>query len=182
MARRGIEMIPADSPEARGRSERLFRTHQGRLPREWALADITDRESANRYLEEVYRPAVNAEFMPPTREEVSAFVPWIGGDRADCLCETSERVVGQDHGVAFAGMNLPIPQGRHRRHDVKVQVRVHRYPDGGLALFQGPRGLARCDAQGRLIPPKIQAVAEVRRAPPGGKTLRAITVPPQPAC
>jgi len=159
MARLGIEMIPAYSPEARGRSERMFRTHQGRLPRELALAGITDREAANRYLEEVYRPAFNAEFSQPAMEEGSAFVPWIGGDLKDFLCETYERVVGKDNCVAFEGMSRQIPQDRHRMHYVKVKVRVHRYPDGRLALFHGPRGLARFDARGRLIPPKLQAVA-----------------------
>jgi len=79
MRRLGIEMIPAYSPEARGRSERMFRTHQERLPRELALAGITDRVSANRYLAESYRPAFNAEFMQPAMEEGSAFVAWIGG-------------------------------------------------------------------------------------------------------
>lgn len=44
-------------------------------------------------------------------------------------------------------------------HYVKVKVRVHRYPDGRLALFHGPRCLVHFDAKGRLIPPKIQAVA-----------------------
>lgn len=159
MSRLGIEMIPAYSPEARGRSERMFRTHQGRLPRELALAGITDREAANRYLEEVYRPAFNLEFSQPAMEEGSAFVPWIGGDLKDFLCETYERVVGKDNCVAFEGMSLQIPQDRHRMHYVKVKVRVHRYPDGRLALFHGPRGLARFEAQGRLIPPKLQAVA-----------------------
>ena len=159
MSRLGIERIPAYSPEARGRSERMFRTHQGRLPQELALAGITDREAANRYLEEVYRPAFNAEFRQPAMEEGSAFVPWIGGALNDFLCETFERVVGKDNGAAFEGMSLQIPQDRHRRHYVKVKVRVHRSHDGRLALFHGPRGLARFDAQGRLIPPKLQVVA-----------------------
>ena len=59
----GIEMIAAYSPEARGRSERAFATHQGRLPKELALAGITDMETANRYLRDVYRPAFNGEFV-----------------------------------------------------------------------------------------------------------------------
>ncbi len=61
--------------------------------------------------------------------------------------------------MAFEGMSRQIPQDRHRRHSMKVKVRVHRYPDGRLALFHGPRGLAPFEAQGRLIPPKLQAVA-----------------------
>ena len=159
MARLGIEMIAAYSPEARGRSERRFRTHQGRLVQELTLAGITDRQGANGYWEEVYRPAFNAQFMPPALEEGSAFVPWIGGDLDDFRCETDERVVGKDHGVACEGMALQIPQDRHRMHYVKVKVRVHRDPDGRLARCHGPRCLVHFEAKGRLIPPKIQAVA-----------------------
>ena len=59
----GIEMIAAYSPEARGRSERAFSTHQARLPKELALAGIEDMEAANRYLEEVYRPAFNLSLI-----------------------------------------------------------------------------------------------------------------------
>ena len=79
----GIEMIAAYSPEARGRSERAFGTHQGRLPFELAAANITHMETANRYLREVYLPAFNAEFACPAAEQGSAFVPWIGGDLRD---------------------------------------------------------------------------------------------------
>jgi len=99
--------------------------------------------AANRYLDEVYRPAFNAEFMPPALEEGSAFVPWIGGKLDDFLCETFERVVGKDNCVAFEGMALQIPKDRHRMHYMKVKVRVHRYPDGNLTVFHGPRCLAR---------------------------------------
>ncbi|MBP6807860.1 MAG: hypothetical protein KA125_06150, partial [Chromatiaceae bacterium] len=74
-------------------------------------------------------------------------------------CETYERVVGKDNGVAFEGMALQIPQDRHRMHYVKVKVRVHRSPDGRLARCQGPRCLVHFEAKGRLIPPQIQAVA-----------------------
>jgi transposase len=159
MARLGIEMIPAYSPEARGGSERMFRTHQGRLPQELAAAGITDMAGANRYLTEVYRPAFNAEFMQPALEEGSAFVPWIGGGLEDYLCEVYQRVVGKDNCVAFEGMALQIPADRHRMHYVRVRVRVHRYPEGQLAIFHGPRCLARYDAQGRLMQPQCKAAA-----------------------
>jgi len=119
--------------------------------------------AANRYLDEVYRPAFNAEFMPPALAEGSAFVPWIGGKLDDFLCETFERVVGKDNCVAFEGMALQIPlqipKDRHRMHYMKVKVRVHRYPDGNLAVFHGPRCLARYDAQGQSIPLQLQVVA-----------------------
>ena len=75
MGQLGIEMIPAYSPEARGRSERAFETHQGRLTKELALVGITDMAAANAYIRDVYLPAFNAEFAHPSREDGSAFVP-----------------------------------------------------------------------------------------------------------
>jgi hypothetical protein len=159
MRQLGIEMIPAYSPEARGRSERMFRTHQDRLPKELAVAGITDMVEANRYLRDLYRPAFNSEFMQPAMEEGSAFVPYIGAGLEDILCEQHERVVGKDNCVAFEGLKLQIPQDRARYHYVKVKVRVHRYPEGRLTIFHGPRLLARYDASGTLEKPKIEAAA-----------------------
>ena len=123
LQRLGIEMIAAYSPEARGRSERMFRTHQDRLPRELALAGVTDMAAANRYLTETYRPAFNAEFMQPAMEEGSAFVDWIGGPLNDILCERFERTVGNDNCVSFENMKLQIPADRFRCHYVKAKVR-----------------------------------------------------------
>ena len=153
MKRLGIEMIPAYSPEARGRSERAFATHQARLPKELALTGITERADANRYLNEVDRSAFNQEFSHPAREEGSAFVPFLGGSLDDVLCEQYERTMGQDHCIRFEGRVLQIPADRHRYHYVKAQVRVHRYTDGRLALFHGPRRLATYGADGRLAEP-----------------------------
>jgi hypothetical protein len=87
MRQLGIEMIPAYSPEARGRSERAFGAHQERLPRELALMGITDMEAANQYLRGHYMPAFNAEFARPAREQGSAFVPLAGQELAGVLCE-----------------------------------------------------------------------------------------------
>jgi len=151
MKRLGIEMIAAYSPEARGRSERMFRTHQERLPKELALAGITDMATANRYLKEIYMPAFNAEFMQPATEEGKAFVPWIGGQLADILCERHERVVGHDNCVSFEGLKLQIPADRHRCHYVKARVTVLRYPNGHMAIMHGPRKLATYDLSGKEI-------------------------------
>jgi len=160
MKRLGIEMIPAYSPEARGRSERMFGTHQGRLPKELALAGITDMQAANHYLREVYQPAFNEEFMQPAMETGSAFVAWMGGQSLDdYLCERHERQVGQDNCVRFEGMVLQIPADCHRCHYVKVTVCVLRHTDGTLAIFHGPRKLAQYKANGKLISPDHKAVA-----------------------
>lgn len=64
--------------EARGRSERLFRTHQDRLTKALALAGITGMAEANRYLKDSYPPAFTREFMPPALEDAPAFSPMWG--------------------------------------------------------------------------------------------------------
>ena len=144
----GIEHIAAYSPEARGRSERAFQTHQGRLPQELARAGITDMASANRYLEQVYRPGHNREFGVPSTLAGTAFVPFLSGSLPDILCEQHERTVGNDNCVSFEGLSLQIPTDELRYHYVRTRVRVHRYVDATLALFHGPRKLASYDATG----------------------------------
>lgn len=155
----GIEMIAAYSPEARGRSERAFGTHQGRLPLELMAAGITDMEAANRYLAEVYRPAFNREFAQPAPEEGSAFVAWIGGSLNDILCEQYERVVGADNCVRFENLILQIPADRHRCHYVKAKVKVRRHANDELSIAHGPRQLARYTAKGALITQKLKQAA-----------------------
>ena len=159
MAHLGIEMIAAYSPEARGRSERAFGTHQGRLPQELALAGITDMAAANRYLQEVYLPAFNAEFAQPAPEEGSAFVPWIGGSLDDILCEKYERTVGADNCVRFENLILQIPADQHRCHYVKAKVSVLRHAKGNLSIFHGPRRLANYTREGKLITKKLKQAA-----------------------
>lgn len=156
----GIEHIAAYSPEARGRSERAFQTHQGRLPQELARAAITDMDSANRYLEQVYRPAHNQEFAVASTLPGSAFVPFITGNLPDILSEQHERTVGNDNCVEFAGLSLQIPSDEFRHHYVRTKVRVHRYVDKTLALFHGPRKLASYSAQGvRQLPTEVLKLA-----------------------
>jgi len=146
----GIQMIAAYSPEARGRSERAFGTHQDRLVKELALHGITEMDAANRYLAQAYLPAYNTEFMLPASEEGSAFVPYIGENIDDILCVQDERTVSADNCVSYEGMKLQIPADRYRCHYVRVKVRIHKYPDGSLAIFHGPRKLADYDRHGKL--------------------------------
>jgi hypothetical protein len=144
----GIEHIAAYSPEARGRSERAFQTHQGRLPQELARAGITDMDSANRYLEQVYRHSHNREFGVASTLSGTAYVPFLSGSLPDILCEQHERTVGNDNCVSFEGLSLQLPSDELRHHYVRTKVRVHRYVDGTLGVFHGPRKLAAYDAKG----------------------------------
>ena len=89
-------------------------------------------------------------YVPPRDDEPGKFVPF-AGDLEDILCVQHERVVAGDNTVRYNGRTLQIPADRHRHHYVKATVRVHEYPDGSLAVFHGPRCLARFDGDGNEI-------------------------------
>jgi hypothetical protein len=160
LARLGIEHIAAYSPEARGRSERVFGTLQDRLIRELALAGIDEVEAANRWIREVYLPDHNARFAKPPELPDSAFVPIRDKELlGDILCVQEERIVARDNTVSWGRLKLQLPDSRLRPHYVKARVRVHEYPDGSLAVFHGPRCLARYTAAGDLVAHHLKAAA-----------------------
>jgi transposase len=146
----GIEHIAAYSPEARGRSERMFGTLQDRLVNELKLAGITTMIAANSYVAETYLPRHNKQFMKRPECEKSAFIPVAGFDIANILCSQEERVVASDNTVSYQGMKLQIPPSPLRHHFVKTQVRVHHYPDDTMAIFHGPREIGRYNQDGTL--------------------------------
>ena len=150
LAQLGIQHVAAYSPEARGRSERLFGTLQGRLPRELADAGITTVAAANRYIAETYLPAHNRRFAVAAEQDGEAFVPWGGGSLAEVLCHQEDRVVAHDNTVTFHRLCLQIPPSPRRPHYVRARVQVRWYPDGRLALFHGPCCIARYQANGQL--------------------------------
>jgi transposase len=151
LAQLGIEHIAAYSPEARGRSERAFRTLQDRLPKELALAGVSTLEGANRFLAETFIPDYNARFAVAPEEPGSAFVAVPAEQWRHVLCVQEERTVGNDNTVRFHGLVLQIPPSPLRPHYVKARVRVHHYPDGTHAIFHGPRPIARYHADGTLL-------------------------------
>ena len=71
-------------------------------------------------------------------------------DLRDIFCVHEDRIAGNDNTVRYRTLVLQIPEDRHRHHYVKARVRVHEYPDGALAIFHGPRCLAKYDAKGKL--------------------------------
>jgi Helix-turn-helix domain len=174
LAHLGIEHIPAYSAQARGRSERMFGTLQGRLPQELALAGIDDIEEANRYIREIYVPLHNEQFAHPPQLAESAFVAVCDpASLTDILCIQQERVVARDNTVAYEGRTLQIPESPVRAHYVKARVKVHQYPDGTLAVFYGPRRLARYSAQGEEIVAAPTTPSVTPCSPPSRRGLEA---------
>jgi transposase len=150
LAHLGVEHIAAYSPQARGRSERVFQTLQDRLVKELALAGLATIEDANRFLREVYIKDHNARFAVAAEQEGSAFVKAPGVDFAEILCIQEERQVGNDNCVTFNRLKLQIPESPLRAHFVKARVKVRAYPDGAYAVFHGPRCLGRYDGAGAI--------------------------------
>lgn len=148
LARLGVAHIAAYSPQARGRSERAFRTLQDRLPKELALAGITEVDAVNAWLRREYVPRHNARFAVKPEQEGTAFTPVAASDLAEALCWEEERQVGRDNTVVLDGVRLQIPPSPLRAHYVRASVKVRRYLDGGHAIFHGPRCLGRYDATG----------------------------------
>jgi transposase InsO family protein len=153
----GVEHIAAYSPQARGRSERVFHTLQDRLTKELALAGIATIEAANVFLRDVYIPAHNARFAIKPEQDGNAFVAIAGVNLAEILCVQEERTVGNDNCVSFNRLKLQIPASPLRAHFVKARVKVRQYHDGTHAIFHGPRCLGRYDRKGQAVDISIAA-------------------------
>lgn len=152
----GIRHIAAYSPQARGRSERMFGTLQGRLPKEFALEGIVTLEAANAYLRDVYLPKHNKNFAIEPESDKSAFMPIVGIDIKNVLCIQAERVVQNDNTIRYEGKILQLKSTEYRHHFVKLTVKVNRYPDGTMAVFYGPMCIGKYDASGEHLLDKTQ--------------------------
>ena len=114
----GVQMIPAYSPQARGRGERRFGTWQGRLPQELRLAGIGTLEEANRFLRESYIPEMNPKFGVPAAEKGHAFAPVRGQDMDRTFSVQTERVVAKTtrFGWAFGQTTRPVMRSPDVKH------------------------------------------------------------------
>jgi transposase len=147
----GIQLIPAYSPQARGRSERSFRTWQGRLPQELRLSGISSVEQANEYLRETYIREFNERFSIPAAEQGSAFVPCTQTDLKRVFSVQHERVVARDNTVSFARLTLQVERQRWRGTLAGCRVIVYEHLDGTLSVGFGAHLVGRYGADGRPL-------------------------------
>jgi len=166
LAELGIQMIPAYSPQARGRSERNFGTWQGRLPQELRLHGIVSLEQANRFLREHYIAEFNRRFQVRAAERGTAFLPRRGQNLDLIFSLQFERAVNRDNTVSFQQLSLQIEAVRWRATLAGCTVRVHQHLDGTLTITHGPQRLGRYSAQGHLLLSEMAAprVMEKTRA------------------
>jgi len=151
LQRLGIEHILGYSPPARGRSERVNRTLQGRLVNELRVAGIRTLAAANRYLRDQFIPAFNAEFGRPPADPTPAFVPLGGVDLDEILCHEEVRTVGLDNTVRLDGVMLQIAEQRGRRTCAGLQVLIRRYLNGTHAIWWRTRCLGRYSPTGQPV-------------------------------
>jgi hypothetical protein len=144
LAQLGIRHIAAYSPEARGRSERAFRTLQDRLPKELALPGIVTIEAANRWIAESCLPAHNAAFAVAPEHAGTAVVPdHTAAARRSCASRKSAGSATTT--LKLRGLPLQIPSSPLRAHFVPISCarwRACTSIPGQLAIFPGPHRLA----------------------------------------
>src|SRR5271167_447836 len=147
----GVQMIPAYSPQARGRSERNFGTWQGRLPQELRLRRIQTVEEANRFLQEHYIAQFNRRFQVAPAQRGNAFVACRRKDLDLVFALQFERTVNRDNTVSFQNLNLQIERVRWRATLAGCNVTVHQHLDGTLSLTYGPHRLGGYTAGGVVL-------------------------------
>jgi transposase len=174
----GVRMIPAYSPQARGRSERSFGTWQGRLPQELRLHGIRTVEAANAFLREHYIGEFNRRFQVASAQPGTAFVPYRGKDLERIFSLQFERTVNRDNTVSFQNLTLQIEAVRWRGTLAGCTVTVHQHLDGTLSLSYGPHAFGRYDERGApILNPKLAAGKAVEKTR-GGKVQKP-TFPPR---
>ena len=139
----GVQMIPAYSPQARGRSERSFGTWQGRLPQELRLASITTLEQANRFLRERYISEFNQKFTSKAAERGTAFRRCGRSDLNWIFSIQTERVVGKDNTVAIRDQWWQLDKTRWRHTLAGQTVTIHQHLDGTVSIRYGPHVVGR---------------------------------------
>ena len=144
----GVQMIPAYSPQARGRSERNFGTWQGRLPQEMRLRGIGTLEAANRFLREHYIAEFNTRFQVPAAQRGSAFVRRSNRDLDLIFALQFERTVNRDNTVSIQNLRLQIEPVRWRATLAGCSVKAHQHLDGTFTITHGPQRLGHYSAEG----------------------------------
>ena len=147
----GVQMIPAYSPQARGRSERNFGTWQGRLPQELRLAGISQLEEANRFLRERYIAEFNRKFTVPAAQKGTAFRRCGRTDLDLVFSVQTERVVAQDNTVAVRDRTWQLEKSKFRNTLAGCTVTIHQHLSGQVSIRYGPHLVGHFDAAGRSV-------------------------------
>ena len=152
----GVQMIPAYSPQARGRSERNFGTWQGRLPQELRLRNLKTLEASNQFLRQHCVAEFNDRFQVAPAQRGSAFQPCRTRDLERIFSLQFERTVNRDNTVSFQNLSLQIERVQWRATLAGCSVTAHQHLDGTLSLSFGPHCLGRYLPDGSQIQPSTR--------------------------
>jgi len=160
----GMQMIPAYSPQARGRSERGFSTWQGRLPQELRRRGITTLEEANRFLREEYIAEFNQRFSKPASQRGTAFVPLRRKDLDLVFSLQHERIVARDNTVSFANKTWQLERCKLRATLAGCRVTIHEHLDQTISITFGPHLVGRYNAAAVPLEFKTKTVEMVGKS------------------
>ncbi len=168
----GIQLIPAYSPQARGRSERGFGTWQGRLPQELRLRGITTLDAANRFLRDEYCQEFTDRFGVAPSEKGTAFVPLRRKDLELVFAIQHERVVGRDNTVSFANRVWQLEGSKLRATLAGCRVTIHEHLDETVSITFGPHLVGRYNAL--AVPLEAKQKPKTVEMPPPRKAIKNI--------
>src|SRR5260370_7018516 len=144
----GVQMIPAYSPQARGRSERNFGTWQGRVQQELRMAGMKGLEEGNQFLRDRYIAVFNEKFKGSAAEKGTAFRRTARADLDWVFTVQTERVVNKDNTVAIAERMWQLEKNRFRSAVARCTVTIHEHLNGTISIRYGPHVVGRYQAYG----------------------------------
>ncbi len=166
----GIHPIPGYSPQARGRSERLNKTLQGRIPQELRLRGIKTINEANKYLKTEYTKEYNKRFVRKPEQKGSAFIPVPKAvDLDKVFCFKHERTVNNDNTISFENRILQIGPSELRVSFAKCRVIVYEHLDGSISVGYGPHMI------GYYLPKNLSTYQQYKQKEKVAKRKRATT-------
>jgi transposase len=182
----GVELILANSPQAKGRVERRNAVFQDRLVKAMRLKNLSDLESANAYLEEEFLDELNAKFkfLPTQPADLHRRVPR-GVKLERILAFQEERVVQKDWTIRWRNRWFQLTESNRKLSLVNRKVTVCEQLDGTIVLLFGKREVAWEELPER--PAKVRAVKPPqtgcggRKKPAADHRFRRPFKPPQGA-
>lgn len=139
-----ISLIFADSPQARGRGERINGSFQDRLISELRVKQITAEEEATKYLNRVFIPKYAKRFGVEPREPLSAWRQPPDRDLRNILCRRFQRTVNHDNTISVNGTIIQLLPTRNHPHMVQAKVRANLWIDGSWHIFHPQIGEISC--------------------------------------
>ena len=173
----GVHMIPAYSPQARGRSERNFSTWQGRLPQELRLRGIRTLEGANTFLSGHYIAEFNSRFTVPAAQRGTAFLSCRHRNLEMIFTQRYERTVDRDNTIRFHNLVMQLELAHWRHTLAGCKAIIHQHLDTTLTLMIAGHRIGHYSAEGKLLTPLSQKQIKAVEKTLGGKVQKQ-TFPP----